>query len=316
MDITKTEIAGLERPPKEFYDADDSDNTCVLCGDPDYELVCDISHFGIPFCFRRCQCGLVKQAPMPNEKFFEWFFNSDVFFSSKETDEGEIWGYYDYFKDEPSRLATSRSRYKRLRAYFPENRVLEIMKIGPGTGTFLHVAREHGHHAMGCDVSNRFRSYATENYGVHIDLGRFERQPYKDGQFDILLLLNVVENVPNLDEFMAAIQRTVKKDGLFILNVVDMHRNVIAALQRNHYFLYRPPVCYIFTLAVLTRMLRQYGFEVVDTLPDIRFMHLEKISTLLRWRWLLRLSRAFRISRFPFHLPAYPSKIVVAKRVE
>lgn len=308
-----TESAAVPGP--EFYNREDSDNVCFLCRRPRYEPLYEVTHYGFPFAFQRCQCGLVKQTPLPNEQFFEWFFNSDLFFSAKQQERDDIWGYYDYFADESSRMATSRRRYHKLRQVFDVGRPLDIMKIGPSTGTFLHVAQEHGHHVRGCDISSQFAAYAREHYGVPIDQGRFERKDYADGQFDVLLLLNVIENVPNLEEFLRAIQRTVKVGGYFILNFVDMHRNVVAALQKERYFLYRPPVCYIFDSRTLHRTLDAFGFAARDTLRDIRHMHMEKILTLLGVRWPLALLRPLRLHRIPFPIYAYPSRIVVAQRV-
>ena len=62
--------------PQEYYDLNDSDNVCYLCGNPNYELLYEVNHFDLPFVFKKCQCGLIKQTPMPNKHFFEWFFNS------------------------------------------------------------------------------------------------------------------------------------------------------------------------------------------------------------------------------------------------
>ena len=136
------------------------------------------AHFGYPIRFQQCQCGLQKQTPMPNQAFFDWFFNSEVFFSSQKTSQKNIWGYHDYFADEPCRLATSRRRYRVLRRWFEERPGSNIMKIGPATGTMLHVLKQHGHQVLGCDVSNRFAQYAMQNYQVPIDIGRFEKQGY------------------------------------------------------------------------------------------------------------------------------------------
>lgn len=301
------------RPGSGCYDRADGTERCFLCGQPDYRLVYRIEHFGVPVTFQRCRCGLVKQTPMPNEQFFEWFFNSSLFLSSRRTEQKHIWGYYDYLADEPSRMATSRYRYRKL-AHLFDRGPLTMMKIGPATGTFLHVATQHGHSATGCDVSNEFTEYARATYGVHVDEGRFERMGYPDAQFDVVLLFNVIENVPNLAEFMQEIARTIKPDGYFILNVVDMHHNVIALMQRRRYFLYRPPVCYIFTLPVLKRMLSVYGFDVVEVHRDIRHMHLEKIATLLGWRWLHQVGNLLRLGRRSFPIYAYPSRVVVARR--
>lgn len=304
------------RPSPDFYDQDDGDNVCFLCGNPKYEVQYRVARFGFPFTFQRCQCGLIKQTPMPNKGFFEWFFNSDLFFSAKKSNKKHIWGFYDYFADEPSRLATSKRRYRELHEYFETGSPLEIMKIGPSTGTLLYVANQNGHHAIGCDVSNTFVDYAKEHYNVQIDLGRFEQKDYPEGSFDVIILFNVIENVPNQQEFLAAVNRALKPGGHFILNFVDMKHNVIGAVQKGRYFLYRPPICYIFDREVLTRVLRQSGFEVKKMIRDYRYMHLEKIFTLLGWRLPLLFFKALRVHQINFPIYAYPSRIVVSQKAE
>ena len=144
----------------EFYDKEDSDNICYLCNKPSYKVLYKVKHFDFPFTFMKCQCGIIKQTPMPNELFFKWFFNSELFTSSRKSKKDEIWGYYDYFADEPCRLKTSKHRYAKLRKVFEENKSLNICKIGPSTGTFLHIANQNGHNAIGCDVSSKFVEYA------------------------------------------------------------------------------------------------------------------------------------------------------------
>lgn len=305
----------LRELPADFFDADDSDNRCFVCGEPRYRLLHEVTHFAYPFRFQQCACGMIKQTPMPNARFFEWFFNSETFFSSKREGVDGIWGYYDFFADEGCRMATSRRRYRTLRRVFGAGRPLEIIKIGPSTGTFLHVANQHGHHAIGCDVSSRFSQYATEQYGAHIDIGRFEEQGYADGQFDVVVFFNVVENVPNLQEFLEAIQRTVKVGGHAVFNFVDMTGNAVAALQKERYFIFRPPICYAFGREVMERMMDRFGFRVVAQHRDIRTMHLEKVFTLLGWQRMYRLAKALRVHRIPFPIYAYPSKVVVATRV-
>lgn len=299
--------------PDEYYDKDDSDNVCFLCENPQYTELFQLTNFGFPFNFQKCQCGMVKQTPLPNKQFFEWFFNSELFFSSKSSNKEQIWGYYDFFNDEPSRLRTSRKRYRKLKKYFPSRDKLEFMKIGPSTGTFLYFANLDGQHAIGCDVSAEFAGYAKQNYQVQIDNGRFEQMPYDENQFDVIVIFNVIENIPNLDEFLTSVRRTLKNGGLLILNYVDMAENLVAKFQKKNYFLYRPPVCYIFDREVMLRVLNKYGMETVDTIRDMRFMTLEKILTLLGWRWPLRIPFLKPIFKIPFPVYAYPSKLIVAR---
>ncbi len=305
----------LDALPPDYFDQDDSDNVCFLCNKPDYKTLFEVNHFEFPFVFKQCQCGIVKQTPMPNEKFFNWFFNSSAFFDVKKTENEEIWGYYDYFADESSRISTSTRRYKKFKHIFESlDRPMSIMKIGPATGTMLHVAKQNGHQVRGCDVSSRFAEYARSNYSVEIDNGRFEKMNYEEGQFDVVLLFNVVENVPNQAEFLEAINRSLKPGGYFISNYVDMENNLVEKFQKSHYFIYRPPICYTYTKQVYHNILNKFGFDVMEEQRDVRHMHLEKISTLLRWKWLLKLTKALKVSRINFPIYAYPSKMVVAKK--
>jgi SAM-dependent methyltransferase len=301
-------------PLPEHYDREDGTNACFVCEQPDYRPLYETRHFGFPVDFQRCRCGLIKQTPMPNEKFFEWFFNSEVFFSARQEKLNTIWGYYDYFADESSRMETSKRRYRKLSHLFDVRYPLEMMKIGPSTGTFLHVANQHGHHARGCDISSRFAKYAEEHYQVKIEIGRFERKDYADGEFDVILLFNVIENVPNPVEFLSAIRRTLKEGGYFVFNHVDMGANLVASFQKDRYFIFRPPTCYAYEANVIGRILEKFNFDMKENIRDIRHMHMEKIITLLGWRWPLALLRPLELHQIPFPVYAYPSRIVVAQR--
>ena len=310
-----TQKTALNKIPDEYFDHGDGTNSCFLCEQPDYKLKYKVDHFEFPFDFYECQCGNIKQCPMPNQSFFEWFFNSDTFFAAEATDNKEIWGYYDYFKDESSRINTSKNRYRRLKKYLEKSgKPLRIMKIGPATGTMLHVCKTNGHSVIGCDVSSKFANYASTNYGVEIVNGRFEKMNFESNSFDVLFLFNVVENVPNLDEFMREIHRTLKPGGLFISNYVPIDNNFVAKIQKSKYFLYRPPICYIFTKERYYHMLNKFGFSVKGTKLDIRYMHLEKLFTLLRWKGFYKVSKWLGISRINFPIYAYPSKIVIAEK--
>lgn len=311
----QTQERAAVQPPAELYDRSDGDNVCYLCEKPRYERVCRSEHFGFPLEFQRCACGLIKQVPMPNIAFFEWFFNSDQFFSARRTHGNEIWGYYDFFADEACRLATSRRRYAKLRSYFERGSALRILKIGPSTGTFLHVAQERGHQALGCDVSARFVDYARRNYGVEIHHGRFEKLSYERQSFDIVLLFNVIENVPNQAEFLSRVHDVLKNDGLFILNFVNMHRNVIAKLQQSRYFIFRPPVCYAYERAAMERVLEKFGFHTQRMYRDVRYLTVEKMATLLGLNWPLAVARRLKAEKLALPIYAYPSRICVARRI-
>lgn len=302
----------------DYYFNQDDHTQCVVCGNPDFKLHREIKHFDFEFAFYRCaNCEVIKQIPMPNEKFFSWFFNSDLFLSAKGSNSQEIWGFYDYFKDESSRLKTSKHRYRKLSITLGwDKQKISLMKIGPSTGTFLHAAQLEGHEVRGCDISDRFANFAMDRYQVKIDIGRYEELGYPDEEFDVIMLLNVIENVPNLSAFIADIRRTVRVGGHLVLNHVEMKWNLVEKLQGSKYFIYRPPICYAFESVTLVKLLADYGFRFKTKTRDIRYMHLEKISTLLRWKWALKLANLLGIANINFPIWAYPSWMSIYQRVE
>lgn len=318
MNIEKIDNQEDLKPEDEYYDHNDSDNRCFLCGKPNYKKRANVSHYGFPILFKECQCGLVKQTPMPNKDFFSWFFNSSVFYSSHKTRKKNIWGYYNYFSEESSRLRTDNWRINKLRKHFEElNKDLskiKLLQIGSGGGSFLYMCKKIGIDAKGIDISQGFAEFASKTYNVEVDVGRFEDTNYNDEEFDVIALFNVIENVPNQQEFLTAINRKMKKNGLFVLNFVDTNNNIIESIQKEKYFLYRPPVTYIFDSPVLCRVLHKFGFKQIGLFHDIRVLELEKILTLLRLNWLQKIMEIFGLSKIQFRLWAYPSRVVIAKK--
>ena len=299
---------------EKYFDLKDSDNVCFLCNKPKYFLVRKVTHFGYEIKFKKCQCGMIKQTPMPNETFFKWFFISELFVSSKNSSSNNIWGYYDYLSDEPSRLATSKQRFKKICKTIDLAPKSSILKIGPATGTFLYLAQEAGHQVKGCDISDQFANYAKDNYNVPIDVGRFERKNYPEESFDVVVLFNVIENIPNLNEFMIEISKVLKPDGFFIFNHVRMSSNVIEKLQGGRYFMYRPPICYMFSSNSLEKLLKKFNLLMIDSALDIRYLTPEKIFSLLGWKFMTKLVRLFGIHRLSIPLYAYPSRITIAQK--
>ena len=260
---------------------------------------------------------MVKRTPMPNLKFFEWFFNSDVFFNARRTGKKQIWGFYDYFSDEPCRMATSRHRYRRLSRHFKPGARLRMLKIGPSTGTFLKVAANTRHDAIRCDVSSRFAGYAEDQYGIRIDrpireaglrrCGVRRRAPLQRGR-----------ERPQPARVPRGSEPRSPDRGLFILPFpcVDMKGNLLARLQKERCTSCSGrPSANVFDRDVMTRLLRQYGFESPSSGSVTCGTCMEKISTLLGWRWLHWITRTIRIHRIVFPVYAYPSRLVVARKI-
>jgi hypothetical protein len=93
-----------------------------------------------------------------------------------------------------------------------------------------------------------------------------------------------------------------------------MRGNVVAAMQGERYFIFRPPICYAFEWRAIDAMMSKFGFEIVSTQRDIRYVHLKKVFTLLGWKWAFKAAKSLGLDSAIFPIYAYPSRIVVARK--
>ena len=306
-------FAGIEIDSS-YYDVLDAKNTCMFCQKAKFRTKYRNSRFGFPIKFAQCECGILKQVPMPNKKFFSWFFNAPVFFKAPTLIPNGIWGFFNVFEDNESRLRTGEHRYRLLKRKADLSKSISVMEIGPSTGDFLDVMRSKGHKPNGCDVSLKFIEAAKNQYDLSIDHGCFEDLSYPSESFDLVAFFNVIENVPNPVEFMTEVKRVVSEDGVIVFNFVNMKNNWINKLQGDRYFMWRPPICYAYNKGLIDRLLNNVGFDDVRFFFDIRFMTLEKIFTLLGWMTAYKIVKFFKLEKINIKLYAYPSYLVIARK--
>lgn len=166
----------------------------------------------------------------------------------------------------------------------------------------------------GCDLSGPFIQLARQFHDIPTDQGYFEDMDYPDCSLDLIASFSVLENIPNQEEFLGVVHSKLKQGGLYYFNFVDMTRNWIEALQKDKYFLYRPPITYGFQQRHIVELLQRNGFSIMEISSDIRCLSVEKILGLLRWKKLLKLAHTLKCDQWNITLPAYPGKLVLAQK--
>lgn len=285
---------------------------CTICGQTGDRLLHRITRFGVPLTFRKCRCGLIRQSPTPSVEWLARFFESGEFTRSPTERGLDIWGYHDYLSEAAARQWTARWRHGLLKSLLRDRE--RIVQIGPGGDPLLRLLADDGHEVVACEASEQMARICGSVTGVPVVCGRFEEQDFPPSSFDCILAFNVLENVPAPEQFLAAMSRTVRSGGLVVLNFVDTRMNLMAALQGQRYFMYRPPVCYMFTEANLRRLLGEQDLEVQAVRSDVRYMDLEKLAVLLRMRCLRSMAHATGLNKRLLRIPAYPSKLLVARK--
>ncbi|RKX48878.1 MAG: class I SAM-dependent methyltransferase, partial [Thermotogae bacterium] len=99
-----------------------------------------------------------------------------------------------------------------------------------GVGGFSFLLEDHGFEVMGLDIDEEMIKKATEyaeekNSKVKFIVGDARELPFEDETFDYVLFLGytTVHFLPkDLSEVFKEVKRVLKKDGLFLMNFVDM----------------------------------------------------------------------------------------------
>ncbi len=96
-----------------------------------------------------------------------------------------------------------------------------VLDLGCGYGLWSHELLKNNHNVFGVDISKECITYA--NYlkkekglsNIHFIGGSGENLPFKDGAFDLVIAVSVLQYV-NRDKLFKEVTRVLKKNSLFI----------------------------------------------------------------------------------------------------
>jgi len=231
--------------------------SCRLCGSSKLEPVADFGRIPIahrplekadevatlyPFALSACEvCGLVQmdEAIDPEELYRSYNFN----FSSWKAE-----------RHLPAELDT----------IFAAGPIASAVDIGCNDGLFLEQLRSRGVAAVTGIEANPFTASGAEARGIAVRVGMVEpdlcRAMVKDngGPFELVTSRQVIEHIPDLDNFFACIGILLAPEGRLFLDMPDFEPS---ARLGDCSTLWEEHVSY-FTEPVLRRLLNRHGYEV------------------------------------------------------
>ncbi|WP_046755290.1 class I SAM-dependent methyltransferase [Kordia jejudonensis] len=105
----------------------------------------------------------------------------------------------------------------------------QILDIGCGTGDFLKMAQAYKWNVAGIEPDEQARKIASEKTGIEIQHNDWLTE-IEDQSFDAVTMWHVLEHVPNLEEYIASLQRIVKPNGTIFIAVPNFKSH-----DANHY---------------------------------------------------------------------------------
>ena len=199
---------------------------CLFCGsaalEPLYEGIRD--HYGVDteiHRFLRCaDCGSATLDPLPSPDRLATLYSAD--YTSKP---------------EPARSALRRllqtvewrcfcePGYRRRLAIIRRLTGLGrgfVLEVGCGSGLFLRHLRGAGYAVEGVETSKADVAYARERFGLTVFEGTIETLPLERGRYDAVVMIYVLEHIPDPAGTVARIHALLKPGGWAVLGLPVM----------------------------------------------------------------------------------------------
>lgn len=141
-----------------------------------------------------------------------------------------------------------------LKYFLPPGRTLEI---GCAHGAFVKLLSAAGFDAIGMDMSPGVIRKAKEWFGVEIARGPIEYADPPIGQFDVVLMFDVIEHLATPVETMHEVVGRVAADGLVVVQTPQYD-----LVTGSKWFQFRPPEhTFLFSSQSIRVFFRQLGFD-------------------------------------------------------
>jgi 2-polyprenyl-3-methyl-5-hydroxy-6-metoxy-1,4-benzoquinol methylase len=224
----------------------------------------------------RCSdCGLTFVNPPPPPEVLHDFYNSTFYsnYRRAENDRARAEPYYMI-----SAYTDKHSLARRVVSKKPQS----VLDYGCGSGAFLALLRDEYTVAKveGLEISEPAREVAINRYSLDVasSLETLHQEVY-----DFVLLMEVIEHVPDPMEFFASVSERVPIGG-YVLITTPAVDNFIGRRAQICAHYTAPSHLTLFTTKALQVLLDRSGFEEVETTIDRPWSIARSLATSLLYR--------------------------------
>jgi 2-polyprenyl-3-methyl-5-hydroxy-6-metoxy-1,4-benzoquinol methylase len=102
----------------------------------------------------------------------------------------------------------------------------KVLELGCAHGSFVALLRQVGYDAGGVELSPWIVEFGKKTFDVPILVGPIEALEIPPGSFDAIVLMDVLEHLPNPVETMKHCLRLLKPDGLFLIQTPQFRKEM------------------------------------------------------------------------------------------
>jgi SAM-dependent methyltransferase len=226
--------------------------SCNVCGADDYTVVFPKGVAQMHRIVRCNQCSLMYANP---QEFIDC--NAfDVYNERAQTEE-----FQQYLSKQRVQLPDNLRVLEILNQYFPQRG--RLLEIGSYLGIFLDRIRSTGWDVTGLEPFHTVAEYSRKNYSLNVVEKLLPDARFPDNTFDAVIMLHVIEHLPNPAEYVREIRRILKTGGMLVVETPRFDSFMFKVMGRRERSLSNcDGHIYFFTVPSLSALLERNGFKV------------------------------------------------------
>jgi len=147
---------------------------------------------------------------------------------------------------------------------FDELKTGSILDIGCATGCLLAVLRDKGWKTTGVEISVPQAEYGRKTRNLDISHLSLEENRFPNQHFDVVHASHLIEHLNDPPSLVREVHRVLKPHGRFFVTTPNI-AGFQARLFRNRWRSAIFDHLYLFSVATLSRLLNENGFEIEKT---------------------------------------------------
>ncbi|CAN5339811.1 hypothetical protein BH11PLA2_BH11PLA2_37250 [soil metagenome] len=187
-------------------------------------------------------------------------FDPHAFYTTDYFTGGHRDGYGDYTASAPVLQAEFRSVLKDLQR--AGGTMGKLLEIGCAYGYFLDVANTAGYETTGIEICEAAVE-SCQQRGLNVTAGVVKPEYLKQhGPFDCVVMLDVIEHLPNPDEMFTMLSEAVKPGGYLVITTGNWG-SLLSRTAGSRWRLMTPPQhLYFYSRSTLSKLVSNHGFKV------------------------------------------------------
>lgn len=275
---------------------------CNLCGADDYDVRFEAGKAQINRIVECRRCRLMYSNPRVRP------VDEEIVSALEPESDESVADIDNRFGKEAGQVRDYRNTIRHLARLYPNRG--KLLEVGCGAGYLLKAFADDGWDVTGVEPDKRFCTYVEKAQGLRCLPTTLEDSGIPDGSVDVIVMLHVIEHVPDPTATLQAIFRALKPGGHLVMETPRYDSLTFAILRHRERSLSCDGHIYFFTTQALRKLTEKVGFQSRQTLLVGRSLSLERLMWNLGvmsksksvQKLLAKLSGALKLDQVPLHL--------------